>query len=116
MIAYHGYTLTAKALPVVIALLLWMVIFVLAAVWPRRKRGWTLDVLTVLLTIALGVIWQQTFYATPKVKVAQEIVATCPPVEPGTHGKALRESAGAPDRIVPEEETRGPGATVWVYD
>lgn len=115
-IAYHGYTLTTKALPVVIALLLWLVIFLLAVSWPRRKRGRTLDVLAGLATVALCVVWQQTFYATPRVTVSPEIAGTCPPAEPGTHGAALRDSAGAPDRIVSEEETRGPGATVWVYD
>ncbi len=115
-IAYYGYTMTTRAFPVVIALLFWGVLVLLELVWPRRRRGWTLDILTIVATIALGVAWQQTVFDTQKPKIVNETLATCPIVDSGTRAADLRKKIGAPDRIVPEEETRGPGATVWVYD
>lgn len=115
-INYQGYILPTKAFPLVAALLLWAVLMLLAIVWPRRRRGWTLDVLTVLATIVLGVAWQQAFYATQRPEVAKETISVCATVEPGMRAADLTSKAGKPDRILQEAETRGPGATVWVYD
>lgn len=113
--SYHGYTIDPKAFVIAGALLLWLLFVLLTLFWPRSKRGPALDVLTFAATLLLGFVWQNTFYSRAKAAAdAQKPV--CSAISPGMHDTDVREKAGTPDRVLSEEETRGPGAEVWVYD
>jgi hypothetical protein len=41
--------------------------------------------------------------------------ASCAAVQPGMSAAQLEARLGKPDEIRPNEEVRGPGATLWVY-
>lgn len=115
-VTVQGYTFTGTTVFLIGTFLLWIVLVLLTLFWPRSRRGWTLDVLTGMATVALAMGWQMMFYSAPKPKVTTQIAAGCALIATGARDTDVRARLGAPTRIVPEEETRGPGAAAWVYD
>ena len=115
LLRLHGYTLAPIALPLLIALLVCGVLLLISIIRPRR-RGWIVEVLTIVAMISTAILWQRLFYPPHRAVVSIEAASGCGIIEPGTRAADLRKKMGEPDRIVPEEETRGPGSTVWVYN
>jgi hypothetical protein len=115
LLRFHGYSLAPVALPLLLALLVCGVLLLISIIRPRR-RGWIVEVLTIIAMITTAILWQRLFYPAQRALVSTEPAAGCPIVEPGTPAANLRNKLGEPDRILAEDETRGPGATVWVYN
>lgn len=115
LLRLHGYSLAPAALPLLIALLVCGVLLLISIIRPRR-RGWVVEVLTIVAMITTAILWQRLFYPAHRAVVSTEPASGCRILNPGTPAADLRKKMGEPDRIVPEEETRGPGSTVWVYN
>src|SRR5438045_8826024 len=113
LLRFHGYSLAAAALPLLIALLVCAVLLLISIIRPRR-RGWIVDVLTIAAMITTAILWQRLFYPAHRAVVSTEPASGCRILDPGTPAADLRKKMGEPDRIVPEEETRGTGPTGWV--
>jgi hypothetical protein len=115
LLRLHGYSLASSALPLLIALVVCAVLLLISIIRPRC-RGWIVEVLTIVAMIVTAIFWQRLFYPAPGAVVSTESVSGCRILETGMRAADLRKKMGEPDRIVPEEETRGPGSTVWVYN
>jgi len=115
LLRVHGYSLAPSALPLLIALVICCVLLLISIIRPRR-RGWIVEVLTIVAMIGSAILWLRLFYPASSAAAGTEPAAGCRILDPGTRTADLRAKMGEPDRIVSEEETRGPGATVWVYN
>jgi len=61
LLRFHGYTLSASTLPLLIALVVCGLLLLIRIVRPRR-RGWILEVLTLVAIIVTATFWQRLFY------------------------------------------------------
>lgn len=105
------------------------IVFALMSVFSRArlpKKGWRAAEKRLLVsTVVFGIAWLYALGAPSLVmtsgNVAQASVAgkrsasSCAAVTLGMSGSEVQSRLGKPDEVRKTEETRGPGASTWIY-
>lgn len=112
-------TLPPIAIPIIaaVALAQWLV-FASMSLFSRKPRG--LMASSALFAFAWLAIFGSPLMARTKATQASAMSGgvthgSCASVEPGMTAETLAAKVGQPDEKRPNDEARGPGATIWIY-
>jgi hypothetical protein len=112
-------TLPPIAIPIIaaVALAQWLV-FACIALVSRKPRG--LMASSAIFAFAWLAIFGSPLMARTKTAQASAMSGavthgSCASVEPGMTADMLAAKVGQPDEKRPNDEARGPGATIWIY-
>jgi hypothetical protein len=112
-------TLPPIAIPIIaaVALAQWLV-FACISLFSRKSRG--LMPSSALFAFAWLAIFGAPLMAHTKTTQASAMSGgvthgSCASVEPGMSAADLTAKVGQPDEKRPNDEARGPGATIWIY-
>lgn len=94
-------------------------VFALLSVFSRKKQT---DGILMISTVAFAALWFADFRpqfhasrAEASVVAAPSSVISCASVSRDMTSSQVQSRIGAPDEKRSDEETRGPGATIWIY-
>jgi hypothetical protein len=110
--------MSIAAIVALIALAQWMIFAVLRLL--SRAKPLFLGISTGVFAIAWIVIFAMALPSKATQTVAASAAANsnafgCLAVEKGMSGDAVQQKAGKPDEKRSDEDTRGPGASIWIY-
>lgn len=114
----RGVHFDSMAIILIGAAIVWLAMLVAALVTRVRDEGIRgVEILLMFASFALAGTWQYTMYKrAPKQEVNIASARTCGTVETGSRDEDVRKKLGNPDHVRSEEDVRGPGAEVWLYD
>lgn len=109
--------MTVVAIIALVALLQWIAFAVLHL---RAPKPLFLGVSTGVFAIAWIVIFAMALPSKATAKVTASAAGNsngfgCLAVEKGMTSDAVQQKAGKPDEKRSDEDTRGPGASIWIY-
>ena len=120
-----GFTLTIGSIVAALAVAQWLVM-ILAGAFSRAKMPKSgmrpADKRLLASTIVFALAWAAVFatgWKAPQTSAAA-VVATrshgsCSQVTNGMLSSVVKNKLGEPDEIRSDQETRGPGAAIWIY-
>lgn len=122
-ITIHHYAFDPKAVVLIAAFVPW-IISVFTVMFRRSQNGKRPvgpDVALVFSSVLVFSAWSLQFEqkpAQPAVTVTTSAATggPCYSVQPGMKISDVESRLGKPDRVEPEDEVRGPGAQVYLYD
>ncbi len=105
-----GFTFSVASIVAAAAVVQWLIVLSLL-----RRRP------LVVSSVILAIAWIGVFSTGHETRVAEAAVvktgthASCSSITEDTSAAEVKVKLGDPDAARSEEETRGPGAAVWVY-
>lgn len=110
-----------------VALVQWVAFAVISGFsrGPRPKRGMrTAERNLLISTAAVVLFWGMALFLVPSSKKTSiqaaasgdnRSIGSCASIEEGVSSVAVTAKLGKADEVRPDEDTRGPSATIWVY-
>lgn len=120
-----GFTLTIGSAIAALAVIQWLIMTIVAAASKAKmpKKGMrSTDVRLIVSTAIFVIAWVAVFSSgparsktNPAAIVSTKTHGTCSSISTDMAAAVVKTKLGQPDEIRSDEETRGPGAAIWVY-
>ena len=96
-----------------------LLVFALLSLFARKQRTDRMLLISAVVFLALWLVDFRPQRHTPKAEASviasSSTAVSCATISRDMPAAKVQERLGAPDEKKSDEETRGPGATIWIY-